>query len=107
MMSHDLAKKLRETADTLESRPDVDLGNSRFQVSFYGEKEKFLNAVRALKPGAKKMDESYVNFEPKGTILNLYINRDSICRRITPQYECEPLLSPSEDEEMEKLAGGN
>lgn len=106
--SHEWAKKLRETADVLESRPECEMaGEARVLVSFYGNsnKEAFIAAVRALKPGIKKIDQEYVNFYPSGTILNLYINRDAVCRKVQDvKYECEPLLSPQEDADMEQVA---
>ena len=107
-MSHELAKKLQDTATRLKSLPDVDVHVERPKVliSFYGNsnKEAFIAAVRALKPGVKRIDKEYVNFTPNGTILELYINREAVCRKVQDvKYECEPLLSPQEEAEIETV----
>lgn len=105
--SHEWAKKLRETAEKLASCPEVHLSSlARASIYFWnGDKEKFLAAVRALKPGRKIIEKDYVRFIPDGTILELYIDRNAVCHKVQEaQYECEPLLSPQEDAEMEATA---
>lgn len=102
MTSREYAEQLRETAEILESRPEFEMPTTRVVVSYYGEKDKFIAAVRALKPGRKSIDEDaqhgYVNFYPTGTCLRLYINRLAVCRKVQDaKYECEPLLSAEEE----------
>lgn len=100
--SHEWARDLQKTAEFLFSKEDVEIGN--IPVTHYGSyssKEPFLKLVRALKPGRKTTSQYYVNFFPTGVNLELSINRDLVCHRINPEYECEPLLSKEEDAEME------
>jgi len=106
--SHDWARELQKTAAFLLSKPEVDLKHSCPETicTFYGEieKEGFLDLVRAIKPGKKHIGEYYVTFRPTGVVnLQLSINRDSICKRLNPVYECTPLLSKEEDAEMESV----
>jgi hypothetical protein len=101
--SHDWARELQETALFLLSKDEVEIGSipiTRFTI--YSEKEPFLRLVRALKPGKKKTTQYYITFYPTGNkSLELAINRDSMCKRLNPEYECTPLLSKEEDAEME------
>lgn len=101
--THDWARELQQTAEFLLSKTEVEIGRlPKSQALFFSDKEPFLNLVRALKPGRKKIDEWYVKFQPAGSeFLELSVNRDLVCRRLNPEYECEPLLSPQEDAEME------
>jgi len=104
--SHDWARELQKTAAFLLSKPEIDLKQSIPDTvcTFYGENQKdsFLNLVRASKPGSKHTGEYYVTFRPKNNnTLQFSINRDVICKRLNPVYECTPLLSKEEDAEME------
>jgi hypothetical protein len=103
--SHDWARELQKTAAFLLSRPEVEIGSKIPETRgwFFSEKEIFLNLVRVLKPGKKEMSNSYVDFHPSGAHIQLTINRDLVCRRLNPEYECEPLLSQEEDAEMESM----
>lgn len=100
--SHDWARELQKTAAFLLSKPEVEIGEipkTRFYQ--YSSKENFLSLVRALKPGKKEINNYYINFFPSGADMELSVNRDLVCRRLNPEYECEPLLSQEEDAEME------
>lgn len=100
--SHDWARDLQRTADYLLSRLEVEMESKPAIYNFMYDKEKFLAAVRAMIPGRKVIDEFNVAFEPKGTILNLRVPRNLVCRKIQDvKYDCEPFLSPAEDAEME------
>jgi hypothetical protein len=100
--SHEWAKELHETADFLLSKPEVEIGKiPETRGWFFNEKEVFLNLVRATKPGRKEMSENYVDFYPTGAHLQLTISRNLVCRRINPEWECEPLLSQEEDASLE------
>lgn len=103
--SHDWARDLQKTAAYILSKPEVDLKRNIPETicTFYGEieKEGFLGLVRATKPGKKHIGEYYVTFRPTETTLQFSVNRDVICKRINPVYECTPLLSKEEDAEME------
>lgn len=105
--THDWAKDLIRTANFMLSKEAIEIGDIPVtRASFYYTKDTFLAMVRAMKPGKKTMDTYYVNFLPRGANLELYINRDLICKRLNPVYECEPLLSAAEDAEMEAAAVG-
>ena len=101
--SHDWARELEKTAAFLLSKAEVEIGPKVPETRgwFFSEKEVFLNLVRALKPGKKVMTENYVDFYPTGVNIQLTINRSLVCKRLNPEYECEPLLSEAEDKEME------
>ncbi len=106
MTSHELATKLQETATYLLAHENVDVSNPMLRVHWWSDKEPFLRAVRAFVPGKKVIDNYNVTFEPKGTMLALVVSRDLVCRKVQDvKYECEPLLSPEEDAEMERTNG--
>lgn len=112
MMSHEWAQVLRDTAMVLEAKANVQMGGEpKILNSHYGRKEEFLAVVRALKPGKKRIDaeiSGYVNFTPAGTCIEVYINRDVMCRKVKEaEYECEPLLSAEEDAEMEAMTAAD
>ena len=101
--THDWARELHQTAEFLLSREAVEIPKiPETRGWFFSEKEVFLNLVRALKPGKKEMSTSYVDFFPAGAHIQLTINRDLVCRRLNPEYECEPLLSQAEEQELEE-----
>lgn len=106
--SHDWARELQHTAEFLLSKTEVEIGHlPKSRAMFFSDKEPFLKLVRAFKPGRKVTNEWYVEFYPAGSeFLELVVNRDLVCRRLNPQYECEPLLSPQEDAEMETASAG-
>jgi hypothetical protein len=104
--THDWAKQLQDTANYLLNRPAVELGDTELitTLPFYGEEQKkiFLDLVRGTLPGEKRYNTYSVLFLPRGVNLKLQINRDAVCRRVQEiKYECEPLLSPEEDAQME------
>jgi hypothetical protein len=103
--SHDWARDLQKTAEFLLSRPEAEIGDSTPITYgwFFSRKEPFIALVRALKPGRKEMGEAYVKFFPEGVNLELSVYRDVVCRKVQDvKWECEPLLSPEEDAEMEE-----
>lgn len=107
MKSHEYANKLREAAEFLLSKGDVELDyGPHMYVSMSGRKEDFLAAVKAFGPGEKKYDPDgnaypYVYFTPTGQFFTLSINRDSVCRKVQDvKWECEPLLSAEEEAQV-------
>lgn len=100
--SHDWARELQKTAEFLLSKNEVEMGSlPKTKFYQYSNKEVFVKLVRALKPGKKVTGNYSVDFFPSGANIELSINRDLVCRKITPEYECVPLLSQEEDAEME------
>lgn len=108
--SHDYAKRLREAADFLESRPSFVVPNfeKRLFVNFsYREREPFVAAVRAIGAGKKDYGNDEIRFEFEAPFAKIVIDapRASVCRLITPAvYECEPFLSPDEEKELGGVA---
>jgi len=103
MTSHELAKRLLNTASVLFDREDVDLDTDEIPIYiyFWNKKEEFLRAVRAMKTGEKSFDSSYVTFKPKGTVLQIKASRETICHKIQEEkWSCESLLS---EEEVSKM----
>jgi hypothetical protein len=114
MTSHEYANKLKALAEWLLSKPEVDAHTDHVRESFWywSAKEPFLAAVRALKPGRKEYGEGtnadalalkfYPAGVPEGVDFYLRINRSAMCRLIQEaKYECEPLLSPEEEAQIE------
>ena len=104
MKSHEYAAKLKQAAEFLLSKDDVELdsGPRVFVPMSGGGKENFLAAVRAFGAGKKDFDFPlsafpYMYFTPTGQIITLSINRDAVCRKVQDvKWECEPLLSQDE-----------
>lgn len=104
--SHDWARDLQRTAEFLLSKPEVDLSGDipRSRARYWGGEDKvnFLKFVRAAVPGRKVIGEYSVEFRPTGANLEIAISRETVCRKVQDvKYECEPLLSPEEDAELE------
>ena len=100
--TREAAKKLREIADFLDSRPTFSLEyfNPGF-FSFY-DKAQFVAAAKAIGDATKITEEGeYANFnlKSKHAPITLVIPRDKVCHK-TVKYECEPLFT---SEEMESL----
>lgn len=98
MNSHEYANGLAEIAEFLLSKPAFDTRHStpKPYLYFWTEKEKFLEAVRALGAGTKeyKTDELFFH---AGDFVTLVVQRSAVCRKVQEEkWECEPLLSDSE-----------
>jgi hypothetical protein len=102
MTSHEFAKQLQSTAEFLLNRDSFKLDTKpEVVLYFFGEKELFLAAAKAVGSGQKEVDSNYVNFRPNGTILRLLVNRDLVCRKVQEEkWECEPLLSQAEEAQV-------
>jgi hypothetical protein len=101
--TREAAKKLREIADFLDSRPmfSLEYFNPGY-FSFY-DKAQFVAAAKAIWDATKSTKEgvAYADFRltSKHAPITLSIARDKVCRK-TVKYECEPLFT---SEEMESL----
>jgi len=107
MDSHELAARMRETAEYLESRaafglpsyckPQIYLGN------YYEEKAEFITAVKSLGAGTKEYSSTDFDFKSSTPIvLWLCISRDKVCRKVQEEkWECEALLTPEDVAELE------
>lgn len=110
MTSHDYARELKRVADCLERREEFDLPDYLDEValklSYFDDKKRFLAAVRALGTGTKGPDKYITNdyiFTPAFGGLRIQAERNTVCRLVRPaEYECEPLLSPEEEQAVGK-----
>lgn len=102
MKSHEYAVNLRRLADFLDSRPDFETATEKVYmfVSFY-EKEPLVAAVKALGSGTKEFSGDFLYFHPAINDGKLMVRaeapRNKVCRLVREaEYDCEPLLSPTE-----------
>ena len=96
--TREAAKKLREIADFLDSRPVFVLEHFNPGFLSFWNKDKFVAAAKAIGDATKRTEEGeYTNFklESKHAPITLSIARDKVCRK-TVKYECEPLFTPEE-----------
>ena len=104
MTSHEYANELKKTAEHLLSRPEVEFDTKPFLFVGFYEKAPFVAAARAMGSGKKEFSScDDLHFTPDGTCLTLSIARSLVCRKIQDvKWECEPLLSESEIEQLVK-----
>lgn len=105
-----VAAELRRIADSLDKEPEAEIQQAL--ISFYhwsdSGKEQFLNEVRLLPHPLKKKytdDEVALEHEAPGARVYAKIRRTAICRLIRPaipaEYDCDPILSEQELQEVE------
>ena len=100
--TREAAKKLREIADFLDSRPTFVLEHFNPGLFYFYDKAQFVAAAKAIGDATKITEEGeYADFRltSKHAPITLSIARDKVCRK-TVKYECEPLFT---SEEMESL----
>ena len=108
MTSHEYSSRLRAAADKLDNAPEFEVPDYEesyiaksgiVRLSYYGDKDGFLAAVRAIGGGVKGGDEQSLEFKSGDIVLR--VNRDLLCRIVKPaqpaEYDCEPLLSQLEE----------
>lgn len=103
-----VAAELRRLADSLDKEPEVKI--SRPIVAFYHgadrDKPSFLAEVSLFpRPLTKTYDdrEVEVSYKNDGILVYAKINRNAVCKMVKPaEYECEPLLSQEELDEVGK-----
>lgn len=106
MNSHEYANKLKELGDFLLAKPEFETpwseSNAYIGLYYWGGKDGFLSAVKALGTGTKEWGKDDLRYIPAGTdMLRLNISRASVCRLVKEaEYECEPLLSQAEEAEI-------
>lgn len=110
MSSHEYAEELKKLAEFLLSRPafNAHWGKLHETFYFYSNKEDFLAAVAALKPGKKEFTENEVQFFPtinsERIVLKLEANRTTVCKLVKPaEYDCQSLLDASEEKLLENV----
>lgn len=110
MSSHEYANKLKQLADFLLAKPDFDARTVTVNEFFWywQDKQKFLDAVKALGSGRKEYEEGLsgdVLFYPSGlpsdTFFAVRVNRAAVCRKVQEEkWDCEPLLSQAEEAQV-------
>lgn len=105
MKSHQFAKRLREMAEILEARTEFEMPSEPHAYQNFYDKDEFVAAARALGAGKKTFTTGAfpeLQFVPNALPeMQLYINRDKVCRRIQSEtWECEPMLSPTDEKEL-------
>ena len=105
MKSHEYADQLKKLAEALLSAPDIFLNCSAnapsIIMSFWTDKQKFLDVVRALGTAGEKdfaTSKNTMYFTPAAfPFVFMSIERSAVCRKIQEEkWECEPLLSEEE-----------
>lgn len=104
MKSHEYAAALQRTAELLLLKPEFDCDSEPgIYLFFHADKERFIAAVRALGSGTKSFSGDDLIFQPTGTCLRFYVNRNSVCRKVQEvKWECEPLLTGEEMQVVEE-----
>lgn len=105
--SHDYARRLQEQAAFLLGKPEFKTESSPHAFFwYYGDKEGFLGAVKAVGSGKKEFTNDEVKFRPVGfPEITIYANRNSVCKKVQEAvWECEPLLSAAEEEQIEEVS---
>ena len=105
--SHDYARRLQEQATFLLSRPEFETDSTPHGFFWFcSDKEKFLAAVKAVGAGKKKFTDDEVRFSPVDyPDITIYANRNSVCKKVQEAvWECEPLLSAAEEQQIEEVS---
>ena len=111
LTSHEYARQMQAAAQWLLDKPEFGLPAYETEyserLSYFSDKEGFIRAAKAL--GGKKDvshdgDYQLVTEHPSGFKFSLIASRDAVCRIVKPaqeaEYECEPLLTQQEEEEV-------
>lgn len=113
-----LAQELQKLADALRQNPDAEISKPWMHFSAYATgKDEFKNMARMLPRPLKKSVE-YANtsspelelkYVGEGLEIHLSTLQSNTCRLVSPaipaKYECESILSPEEDAELEQMVG--
>jgi len=107
MKSYAYAAKLQELATFLLSKPEFEAEGIPFFYSHQWTKEGFVAAVKALGEGTKEFSGTEIKFTPtggpEGVTVQVYAPRNKVCTLIKAAvWDCEPLLSAAELEEVGK-----
>ena len=106
----------RQMIDFLEANPEVPVEPIDIKIFFHSfvegrDKESFIKATRSL--GAFEKEQSLGDFVAVkrfgSSRLKLAINQNEVCKKVTvmrevEEWECSPLLSPAEVQELGREA---
>lgn len=109
MDSHEYAERLKVEAAYLLDKPAFIVPNHMGAAETYYwymfDKEPFIEAVRALGAGEKKIGTEYVDFHPTGAPFFIRIERNYVCKLVKPaEYDCEPFLKPGDHTVIDEAA---
>ena len=105
----EVAAELRKLADGLDEQPDAPITKPYIYFTHLGDGEKsaFIALARSFpRPFEKvyKNDDLRLEYVNRAMDLTARINRDAVCRIVEPakpaKYECEPLLSAEEENDL-------
>jgi hypothetical protein len=111
MKAIEVATELKKLVVALETNPEVDIPPAHLYFSC--EKEAFMALARILPhPLTKGVDYEEKSYADKtltyqsGAIrIKATVRLSQVCRLVSPaipaKYECDPILSPQEDEALE------
>ena len=113
LTSHEYARQMQAVAQWLLDKPEFKLPDYETEYSerlnYFSDKEGFIRAAKVL--GGKKDvshdgDYRLVTEHLSGFRFTLVANRNAVCRIVKPaqeaEYECEPLLTQQEEEEVNR-----
>lgn len=104
---------LRQLADYLENNPDIPTPSSTTvtacatdYLNEEGTKHNMQAVAKCPGPWSKEFDDSFLTLTRKfaGIELQVFCNRNHVCKMVEPAkpavWDCEPLLSAKEFEEL-------
>ena len=110
-----LADELQKLVDALRNNPDAEVSKPWLHFSAYAtSKDQFKNLARMLPRPLKKSveyentssPELQLKYNGEGLEIHLVTLQSNTCRMVSPaipaKYECESILSPEEDAELER-----
>lgn len=107
--ARDVASELRKFADSLEKNPEAIIVRPNIRFWHWNEKDRDLFLAEAPllpRPIQKIYDDTDFKLKYETGSISIWaeIPRSAVCRLITPAqdavYECDPILSDSEMEEV-------
>ena len=87
MNNKELAAELRKLADLYEANPELPqaygLGGGGHIHLFCHSAEQFASVVRAVGPGKRHSDDSWLDFDPANyALLRISASKANLCRRV-------------------------
>lgn len=109
MTNVEVADKLEKLARRLREAEEIEMPT---WYKFCTSKEEVVKAIKAIGGKWLKRESSYANSE-YATIdldsqefpITVSIHRDKVCRR-TITWDCEPLLAPEDEAEVQEAMAG-
>jgi hypothetical protein len=115
MTSHALANELAKLAEHLKQQPDLDIGTMHLFNGYGPSAEQFKALAKVFPRPLKKEIRTLAgqqeivlrNETIHGLNISFSVAQSKVCRMVVPAraavYDCEPLLSPEEEAELEAL----